>query len=45
VPEYKHSDKVYRANFAQIYPEDRGTNFAVREGKKIAEMIEKSFKI
>ncbi len=45
VPEYKLSDKVYRANFAQIYPEDRGTNFAVREGKKIAEMIQKSFKI
>lgn len=45
VPEYKVSEKIYQANFAQIYPEDRGTNFAAREGKKIAKMIEKSFKI
>ena len=30
---------VYLANFSQIFPEDRGTNFAVREGLKIAEMI------
>jgi len=27
---------VYLANFSQIFPEDRGTNFAVREGRKIA---------
>jgi protoporphyrinogen oxidase len=45
VPEYKVSEKIYQANFAQIYPEDRGTNFAVREGKKMAIMIEKSFEI
>jgi hypothetical protein len=24
---------------AQIYPEDRGTNYAVREGRKAAEQI------
>ena len=30
---------VYLANFAQIYPEDRGTNFAVREGDKVAALI------
>jgi protoporphyrinogen oxidase len=30
---------VYLANFSQIFPEDRGTNYAVREGKKIARMI------
>jgi hypothetical protein len=30
---------IYVANFAQIYPEDRGTNFAVREGEKIAKII------
>lgn len=29
---------VYLSNFSQIYPEDRGTNYAVREGKKIAEL-------
>ena len=30
---------VYLSNFSQIYPEDRGTNYAVREGKKIAGII------
>ena len=34
---------VYLSNFSQIYPEDRGTNYAVREGKRIAEMILSSF--
>lgn len=28
---------VYINTMAQIYPEDRGTNYAVREGKKMAE--------
>lgn len=27
---------LYLANFAQIFPHDRGTNFAVREGEEIA---------
>ena len=31
--------KVYSANFAQIFPEDRGTNYAVREGVKVAEVV------
>lgn len=30
---------VYLANFSQIFPEDRGTNFAVREGEKIAALV------
>ncbi len=30
---------VYLSNFSQIYPEDRGTNYAVREGEKIAALI------
>jgi len=29
----------YTANFSQIYPEDRGTNFAVREGEKVAKKM------
>lgn len=29
--------KVFLNTMAQIYPEDRGTNYAVREGKKMAE--------
>jgi protoporphyrinogen oxidase len=36
---YKLQKNVYQANFAMIYPEDRGTNFAVREGEKIASII------
>ncbi|MBD3362239.1 FAD-dependent oxidoreductase [Candidatus Dojkabacteria bacterium] len=32
-------DNVYLANFSQIYPEDRGMNFAVREGENIANIV------
>lgn len=32
---------VYLSNFSQIYPEDRGTNYAVREGERIAKLITK----
>jgi protoporphyrinogen oxidase len=31
--------RVFLANFSQIFPEDRGTNFAVREGEKIAALL------
>jgi hypothetical protein len=34
---------LFLANFSQIYPEDRGTNYAVREGNKIAGMTMQSF--
>lgn len=30
---------LYLANYAQIYPEDRGSNYAVREGDKIARLV------
>ena len=33
---------VFLANFSQIFPEDRGTNFAVREGEKIAALIQQA---
>jgi len=32
-------DGVFLANFTQIYPDDRGTNFAVREGDVAARMV------
>jgi protoporphyrinogen oxidase len=32
---------VYLANFSQIFPEDRGTNFAIREGEKIAALVQR----
>ncbi len=30
---------LYLSNFSQIFPEDRGINFAVREGRKVAQMM------
>lgn len=29
----------YLSNFSQIFPDDRGTNYAVRDGKVVADMI------
>ncbi|MFA6184896.1 MAG: FAD-dependent oxidoreductase [Candidatus Shapirobacteria bacterium] len=40
IPNYKVNEKLYRLNFSQIYPEDRGINFAVKEAKKLIKMIE-----
>ena len=37
-------NKIFQANFAMIYPEDRGTNFAVREGEKVAEIITSGYR-
>ncbi len=39
IPKYQISNKVWQLNFAQIYPEDRGINFAVKEAKKLVKMI------
>lgn len=39
VENYKVRDNLYRANFSQIFPEDRGMNFAVREGDKIVKIL------
>lgn len=40
IPDYKTPmDGLFLVNFSQIFPEDRGTNFAVREGLKIAELV------
>jgi protoporphyrinogen oxidase len=30
---------VYLATMAQIYPEDRGTNYAIRDGRKVADLM------
>lgn len=39
IPAYKTPvPHIFLSNFSQIYPEDRGTNYAVREGKKIAKL-------
>ena len=40
IPKYKSPvDGLYVSCMAQIYPEDRGTNYAVMQGKKIAKEI------
>lgn len=39
VKSYKVNEKLYRMNFAQIYPEDRGVNFGVREARRIVSSI------
>ena len=40
IPAYKTPlPGVWLANYSQIFPEDRGTNFAVREGFKIADLV------
>jgi len=39
VPSCKVGEKIYQLNFAQIYPEDRGINFAVKESKKLVKEI------
>jgi protoporphyrinogen oxidase len=31
---------VFLSNFAQIYPEDRGTNFAIRAGEEAAKVVD-----
>ena len=32
-------DRLYLATMAQVYPEDRGTNYAVREGRHVARLV------
>jgi len=39
VPPTKISEKLYKMNFAQIYPEDRGMNYAVREAIKVVALV------
>ncbi len=34
-------ERVYLANTTQIYPEDRGTNYSIRMGREVAEMMMK----
>jgi len=34
-------DNVFTVNMAQIYPEDRGTNYAVRGGFEVAELVKR----
>jgi protoporphyrinogen oxidase len=41
IPDFKTPlPGVFLSNFSQIFPEDRGTNFAVRDGERIAALIQ-----
>jgi protoporphyrinogen oxidase len=31
---------AYIASMAQVYPEDRGTNYAIRDGRRVAQMVD-----
>ena len=40
LPEHRTPLKgLYLANTTQIYPEDRGTNYSVRMGRRVAKMV------
>jgi len=39
IKNYELGINVYRANYAMIFPEDRGMNLAVREGIRVADTI------
>jgi protoporphyrinogen oxidase len=40
IPDYRMPiENLWLSTMAQIYPQDRGTNYAVREGRKVAEII------
>jgi hypothetical protein len=36
---------IYLATMAQVYPEDRGTNYAIRDGRKVAGLLAQSLAI
>lgn len=43
MPDYKTPMKnVMLSTMAQVYPEDRGTNYAISEGRKVAKLLEAS---
>ena len=44
IPDHRTPFKgVYLANTTQVYPEDRGTNYSVRMGRQVAEMVMEDF--
>lgn len=42
-PEQTPVDNVLITTMAQIYPEDRGTNYAIREGRRVAGLLAERF--
>ena len=45
IPDYRTPlSGLYLANFSQIHPDDRGTNYSVREANKLADLIDLDLK-
>jgi protoporphyrinogen oxidase/cellulose synthase/poly-beta-1,6-N-acetylglucosamine synthase-like glycosyltransferase/putative flippase GtrA len=40
VPYQSPLENIYLSNFSQIFPDDRGTNYAVAEGMKVVDVID-----
>ena len=38
-------DGLYLATMAQIYPEDRGTNYAIREGRRVGQGVAEALRV
>ena len=44
IPDFKTPiTNLFLANTTQIYPEDRGTNYSVKLGKELAELISRMY--
>lgn len=39
IPAHKINDRLYQVNFSQIFPEDRGMNYAVKEAEQMVTRI------
>lgn len=44
IPKVRLDKGIYVANMSMVYPFDRGTNYAVKAGKEVAEMIVKDLR-
>lgn len=45
IPTYQSPvPNVYLANFSQIFPDDRGTNYAIEEGRNVADLVIKNIR-
>ncbi|WP_406672307.1 FAD-dependent oxidoreductase, partial [Natronospira sp.] len=46
IPDYRSPvPGVFLSNFSQIFPDDRGVNYAVKEGKKVSKLILDDLKV
>lgn len=43
LPRMRVNEKVYMANISMVYPWDRGVNYAIETGRKVAELVMKEY--